>query len=95
MPVLIVENGVLVEWFKDWQELLHFDVLLEYLEEGRSTHLFGLFECLEDDLIRWQGLICNRSSNFVEVMCTHGGKRSPAADVLVKLVLKVDERVVV
>ena len=95
LPILIVENGVLVEWFKDWQELLHLYVLLEHFKQGCSVHSFSLLQGLEDDLIRWQRFISNRSSNLVQVMRTHRCKRSPAADVLVKFVLKVDERVVV
>ena len=95
LPVLIVENRVLVEWLKDRQELLHLYVLLEHFEEGCRVHCFSLLECLEDNLIRRQSLVGNRSSNLVQVMRAHRCKRSPSADVLVKFILQVDERVVV
>ena len=68
---MIVEHGVLVEWFKDRQELLHLNILLEHFKQGCSVHNFGLLEGLEDDLIGRQGLVSNRSSNLVQVMRTH------------------------
>ena len=87
LSVLVVEDGVLVEWLKNWQELLHFDVILEDGEELVRVHLAVLLQSLENDFARRKRLVSNRSSELVQIMGTHGGKGSSAADVLMKFIL--------
>ena len=56
--------------------------------------LLSLIEGRELDVLRWAGLITERSSDRVEVVSANGNKLASTTDVLVQLVLKVDERVV-
>ena len=94
MPVLVVEDGVFVEWLQDWKELLHLDIVPEDLEKRVGVHGFALLQRLEDNLTGWVRFIGDWALDFVQIVRAHRSKGATAADVLVKFVLQVDERIV-
>jgi hypothetical protein len=50
-----------------------------------------LLERLELDVFRPLSLVSKGPVDFVEIVCSHGSKLPAKADILMKLVLKIDK----
>ena len=94
LPVLVVEDRVPVERLQDWKELLHLDIVPEDIEKRVGVHGFALFQRLEDNLAGWVRFVGDWALDFVQVVRAHRCQGTTAADVLVKFVLQVNERIV-
>mmetsp|Transcript_206 Transcript_206/g.211 ORF Transcript_206/g.211 Transcript_206/m.211 type:complete len:307 (+) Transcript_206:1049-1969(+) len=94
LSVLVVEHRVLLEGLKNWQELLHLDVVLENFEKRVAVHRFVLLERLEHDIAGWVRLVSDWAANFVQIVRAHGCECPSAANILMQLILQVDEGVV-
>ena len=67
---------------------------LVYRHELLRRVLLVLVKRRKLDVLRWTGLIAERSADGVEVVGTDSDELAAAADILVELVLQVDEGVV-
>ena len=59
-----------------------------------SSVLLVLVKRRKLDVLRWTGLIAERSADGVEVVGTDSDELAAAADILVELVLKLNKRVI-
>ena len=73
------------------QEFLELVVLTEDFEQFDTVHLFLLLESLEYDILRRVSFIGNGTLNEVIIVSTHRAESSSSANILMKLVLKINE----
>lgn len=76
------------------KELLEFLVLSQDIKKLDTVHVFLLLECSEHDVLGSMCFVGDWALDVVVVMSSHGAESSSSADVLMKFVLEVNERVV-
>ncbi len=69
-------------------------IFFQYLEKLCGIHLFSLFECPKHDVLGCPSLIRYGSLDLVIIVSAHGAQSAATAYVLVKLILKINERIV-
>lgn len=94
LSVCIEEYGEFIVTIEDREELLHYVISLVELTKLFSGHAFSLLECLEFNFSRRESFVGDRSLNFIQIVSSHGSKLASSADILMKLVLEINERVV-
>ena len=93
-PFGVVDDGKDHGSVDDVQEVLELLVGLVVFHQLRGVELASLFQGRELDVLGRVRFIRERPFYGVEIVRADGHEGSPAADVLVQLILQVDERVV-
>lgn len=93
LPILVVEDRVLIKTIQDWDELLHLHVRLKHFKQFLRIHALSLLESLELDIFRRYCLIGYRCirRKFIQVMSSHRSQCAPPTNVLVEFILQVNK----